>query len=90
VSDEKNPNIRYQGLEFDGFVAAMNGVEAWVPRDFRRTGFDLDVVVELGEKHGGRSGHFAWHLRGRFFPLGLFYGDINIAGEGRKLVNVER
>jgi hypothetical protein len=53
VSDEKNPNIRYQGLEVDGFVPATNGVEAWVPRDFRRIGFDrLDVVVKLSSASG--------------------------------------
>ena len=50
----------------------------------------LDVVVELGEQPKGRSGRFSRRLRGLFFLLRLFYGDINIAREGGELINVER
>ena len=47
MSDEKNPNIRYQGFEVDGFVPATNGVEIWVPRDFRRTGCGQRILMSL-------------------------------------------
>ena len=47
MSDEKNPNIRYQGFEVDGFVPATNGVEIWVPRNFRRTGCGQRIVMSL-------------------------------------------